>query len=335
MKSKQLVLAKRPMGFPTEDVWRLEEKNIGELPNGYFAVEVHYVSLDPAMRGWMNDTRSYVPPIQIDEVMRAGGVGKVVESKHDGFRVGDFVYGMTGIQEVCVTDGTGWVKVDPNLLPLPRYLGTLGMPGFTAYFGLLDIGQPKEGETVLISGAAGAVGSVVGQIAKIKGCRAVGIAGGAQKCKYVVEELGFDACIDYKNEDVRKGIKEHCPNGIDIYFDNVGGDILDLALARINRGARIPICGAISQYNNTEVIKGPSNYLSLLVNGARMEGFVVIHFTKRYGEAAAQLGQWVAQGKIKSREHIEVGIDQFYPTFQKLFNGQKKGKLVLQIAKDA
>ena len=225
--------------------------------------------------------------------------------------------------------------VDPNLLPLPRYLGTLGMPGFTAYFGLLDVGLPKEGETVLISGAAGAVGSVVGQIAKIKGCRAVGIAGGPEKCKYVVDELGFDACIDYKNENIRQGLKEHCPNGIDVYFDNVGGEILDLALTRITRGARIVICGAISQYNNKEAVKGPANYLSLLVHGARMEGFVVFHFAHRYPEAAKQLGQWTAEGKIKSREHIEKGIENFYPTFCKLFTGQKEGKLVLQLQEES
>ncbi len=327
----QLLLNERPVGFPSEQVWKLEKTEIPALTDGQLLVKVLYVSLDPAMRGWINDARSYVPPVQINEVMRSGGVGKVVDSKHPKFQVGDHVYGMSNIQEYCVTDGYGWVKVDPELMPLPRYLGTLGMPGFTAYFGLLDIGQPKEGETVLVSGAAGAVGSVVGQIAKIKGCRAVGIAGGAEKCRYVVEELGFDACIDYKNDNVYAGIKEHCPKGIDIYFDNVGGEILDIALSRINQGARIPICGAISQYNNKENVKGPANYLSLLVNGARMEGFVVIQFTHRYGEAAKQLGQWVAQGKIKSREHVEKGIENFYPTFKRLFSGEKQGKLVLQI----
>ena len=330
----QLLLNERPVGFPSEQVWKLEKSEVPEPGEGQLVAKVLYVSLDPAMRGWINDAKSYVPPVQIDEVMRAGGVGKVVSSKHPKYNVGDYVYGMTGIQEYCLTDGHGWVKVDPTLLPLPRYLGTLGMPGFTAYFGLLDVLKPQEGQTVLVSGAAGAVGSVVGQIAKIKGCRVVGIAGGAEKCRYVVEELGFDACIDYKNDNVYKGIKEHCPNKVDMYFDNVGGEILDMALAHINRGARIAICGAISQYNNKENVKGPANYLSLLVNGATMEGFVVIQFTSRYGEAAKQLGQWTAEGKIKSREHIEKGIENFYPTFQKLFSGEKKGKLVLQIAED-
>ena len=318
--------------MPTEDVWRVEEGDIDELADGHMLVKVLYVSLDPAMRGWMSDVKSYIPPIGIGEVMRCGGVGQVVKSNHSDFNEGDFVYGMSGIQEYCKTGGEGWVKVDPNLLPLPKYLSVVGMPGFTAYFGLLDVGEPKEGETVLVSGAAGAVGSIVGQIAKLKGCRAVGIAGGAEKCRYVVEELGFDACIDYKNDNVRAGLKEHCPNGIDVYFDNVGGDILDQALAKINRKARIVICGAISQYNNTDYIKGPSNYLQLLVQGARMEGFVVFHFAHRYAEAASQLAQWIAEGKIKSDEHVEKGLENFYPTFQRLFSGDKRGKLVLQIA---
>ena len=201
----------------------------------------------------------------------------------------------------------------------------------TAYFGLLEVGQPKEGETVLVSGAAGAVGSIVGQIAKIKGCRAVGIAGGPEKCAYLVNELGFDGAIDYKNEDVLKGIKRECPDGIDVYFDNVGGDILDAALTRINRGARIPICGAISQYNNTTAIKGPSNYLSLLVNRASMTGLVVLDYQDKYMEGAMQMGQWMAQGKLKSREDIYEGIENFRETFLRLFNGDKMGKLVLKV----
>ena len=330
----QLLLNKRPVGFPTADVWRKESTDIPEPGENEFLVKVLYVSLDPAMRGWMNDARSYIPPVGLGEVMRSGGAGRIVKSNNPEFPVGSYAVGTSGVQEYCVTDGKGWVVVDPSLLPLPTYLGTLGMPGFTAYFGLLDIGEPKEGETVLISGAAGAVGSVVGQIAKIKGCRAVGIAGGPEKCRYVVEELGFDACIDYKNEDVRKGVRQYCPKGVDVYFDNVGGDILDIALAQINRKARIVICGAISQYNNTTAIKGPANYLSLLVHGARMEGFVVFHFAHRYPEAAVQLGQWVAEGKIKTLEHVEKGIDNFFNTFKKLFDGNKRGKLILQIAED-
>ena len=327
----QIKLAKRPVGMPDESTWTVEKNPIPSPKEGEFLIRHHYISLDPAMRGWMNDTRSYIPPVALGDVMRSGSIGEVIESKHPVYKVGDFVTGWGGVQQYTVTDGANWYKVDPNLAPLPVYIGTLGMPGMTAYFGLLDVGKIKDGETVLVSGAAGAVGSVVGQIAKIKGCRAVGIAGGAEKCKYIVEELGFDAAIDYKNEDVRVGLKKACPNGIDVYFDNVGGEILDHALGRINRKARIVICGAISQYNNTTAIKGPSNYLSLLVNRARMEGFVVMDYAKDYGKAAMEMGQWMMQGKLKTREDIYEGIENFYPTFKRLFSGEKMGKLVLKV----
>jgi len=330
--NKQIILNERPLGSANESTWHTEQSEIPQAQDGQFVVKVDYVSLDPAMRGWLNDAKSYIAPVGIGEVMRSSGVGQVIASKNSKFQVGDYAVGGSGVQQYCVTDGTGWVKVDPNMLPLPKYLGVLGMPGFTAYFGLLEVGLPKAGETVLVSGAAGAVGSVVGQIAKIKGCRVVGIAGGTEKCSYVVDELGFDACIDYKSENVYKAIRQHCPQGVDIYFDNVGGEILDTALTQINRGARIPICGAISQYNSTERPKGPSNYLSLLVNSARMEGFVVFHFIHKYGQAAADLGKWVAEGKIKSMEHVEEGIENFLPTYEKLFTGDKRGKLVLKVS---
>ena len=244
-----------------------------------------------------------------------------------------YLAGYGGVQQYIVTDGSGgWYPVDPSLAPLPTYIGTLGMPGMTAYFGILEVGAIKEGETVLVSGAAGAVGSVVGQIAKIKGCKVVGIAGGPEKCKYLLEELGFDGAIDYKNEDVRVGIKRELPKGIDVYFDNVGGDILDIALTRIRRHARIVICGAISQYNNTTAIKGPSNYLSLLVNRARMEGMVVMDYAKDYQMAAAEMGKWMAEGKLKSKEDVYEGIENFYDTFLRLFSGKKMGKLVLKVS---
>ena len=235
----QIRLAARPVGLPTDSVWQRTEEPLPEPAEGQFLVKVLYLSLDPAMRGWMNDGKSYVPPVGIGEVMRAGAVGRVIASRHPKFAVGEHVVSTFGVQEYALSDGRAVTKVDPNLAPLPVWLGTLGMPGMTAYFGLLEVGEAKAGETVVISGAAGAVGGVVGQIAKIKGCRVVGIAGGADKCKYVVEELGFDACIDYKAEDVKKGLKQHCPKGIDVYFDNVGGDILDAALTQITRGARI------------------------------------------------------------------------------------------------
>lgn len=329
--NKQLLLAKRPVGLPDENTWEIVEAEIPQPKEGQFVVKQYYISLDPAMRGWMNDRRSYVPPVQIGEVMRAGSVGKVVASKHPDFKEGDYVSGWGGVQYYALTDGTTWYKVLPEVAPLPMYIGTLGMPGMTAYFGLLDIGQPKAGETVLVSGAAGAVGSLVGQIAKIKGCRAVGIAGGEMKCNYLLDELGFDGAIDYKGEELYPAIKRECPDGIDVYFDNVGGKILDTALTQINRGARIPICGAISQYNATEPVPGPSNYLSLLINRARMEGFLVSDFSTQYGKAAAEMGGWLASGQLKSREDIYEGIENFRETFLRLFSGQKLGKLVLQL----
>ena len=284
------------------------------------------------MRGWMNDVKSYIPPVQIGEVMRAGSAGQVIESKHPGFKKGDYVSGWGGVQQYIVDDGKGFYKVDPSLVPLECYIGTLGMPGMTAYFGILEVGKIKAGDTVLVSGAAGAVGSVVGQIAKIKGCHVVGIAGGADKCDYLTQELGFDGAIDYKNDNVYKRLREECPKGIDVYFDNVGGDILDIALTQIRRNARIVICGAISQYNNREAIVGPKNYLSLLVNRASMTGMVVMDYNKDFANASREMGMWMAQGKLKSKEDVYKGIDNFYEVFLKLFNGEKMGKLVLDVS---
>jgi NADPH-dependent curcumin reductase CurA len=329
--NKQLKLAKRPFVLPQKDTWVLETNPIPTIKEGEFLLKQEYVSLDPAMRGWMNDTKSYVPPIQIGEIMRAGSSGTVVESKNPDFKIGDSVTGWGGVQQYIATDGQGFYKVDTNLAPMPVYIGTLGMPGMTAYFGILNVGEIKAGETVLVSGAAGAVGSVVGQIAKIKGCTVIGTAGGPDKCKYVVETLGFDACIDYKNEDVSKSLRKAAPKGIDVYFDNVGGEILDIALTQIRMKARIVICGAISQYNNTTAIKGPSNYLALLVNRARMEGMLVSDYAKDFMKAAMEMGMWMMQGKLKSREDVYEGIENFHPTFLRLFNGEKLGKLVLKI----
>jgi hypothetical protein len=328
----QFRLATRPVGVPKREDWTYDEEPVREPGDGEVLIKTLYLSLDPAMRGWMNEGKSYIPPVGIGEVMRAGGVGRIIASKNSTFAIGDFVYGTLGIQEYLTANGKGLTKVDPKLAPLPVYLGTLGMPGMTAYFGLLDVGQPKQGETVVVSGAAGAVGTVVGQIAKIKGCRVVGIAGGADKCQYIHDELGFDAAIDYKHEDVKEALRNHCPKGIDVYFDNVGGDILDSALTRITRGARIVICGAISQYNNTGPVKGPSNYLSLLVNRASMKGMVVFDYADRYAEAGREMAGWMAAGKLKSREDIVKGLETFPETLLKLFKGENMGKLVLQVA---
>lgn len=333
MKNTRINLLARPIGNPTPECWEIEETDVPEIQDNQVLVQVQYLSIDPAMRGWMNEGKSYIRPVRIGEVMRALGAGVVVDSKHPDFKAGDFVTGGTGVQEYVALDGKDLVKVDPEFIPLPSYLGTLGMSGLTAYFGLLDTGQPKQGETVVVSGAAGAVGSVVGQIAKIKGCTVVGIAGGEEKCKYVVEELGFDACVDYKAGNLRNQLKEACVNGIDVYFDNVGGEILDTVLTLINLKARIVICGAISQYNAIQKPVGPSNYMSLLVNRARMEGIVVFDNAANYSKAIKEMAGWVAQGKLNSNVDIaEGGIRAFQDTLMKLFKGENTGKLVLKVA---
>jgi len=328
----QFRLAARPVGMPKRSDWSYTEEPVRDPGEGEVLVKLIYISLDPAMRGWMNEGKSYIAPVGIGEVMRAGGAGRVIASKNPKFAVGDYVYGGFGVQEYALSDGKSLTKVNIKLAPLPIYLGTLGMPGMTAYFGLLDIGQPKPGETVVVSGAAGAVGQVVGQIAKIKGCRVIGIAGGSEKCRYVLNDLGLDAAIDYKSEDVKKSLAKHCPKGVDVYFDNVGGDILDAVLTQLARGARIVICGAISQYNNTGPIKGPSNYLSLLVNRASMKGMVVFDYADRYAEAAREMAGWLLAGKLKSREDVVEGLETFPETLLKLFKGENTGKLMIKVA---
>ena len=335
----QIRLAARPVGMPTAANWSHTTEAVAEPAEGGVVLKTLALSLDPAMRGGMNDAKSYIPPVGIGEVMRAGGVGKVIASKNDQFSVGDYVSAGFGVQEYTTLaqdemKRNGLVKIDLSIGTLTQWLNVLGMPGMTGYFGLMDVGMPQAGETVVVSGAAGAVGQTVGQMAKIKGCRVVGIAGGAAKCDWVVNELGFDACIDYKAgpSSVRDGLKEHCPKGVDIYFDNVGGEILDHVLARINRKARIIICGAISQYNTTTAVQGPKNYLSLLVNRARMEGIVVFDYADRYHLAVAEMAAYLKDGRMKSKEDVVQGLDTFPDTLLKLFNGENFGKLVLQVA---
>lgn len=334
--NQQFRLAARPVGLPKPTDWNHTTTPLREPAEGDILVKVLYLSLDPAMRGWMNDGKSYIRPVAIDEVMRAGGAGIVVASKSPKFSVGDTVCGGTGVQQYwlgAADDKTaGFYKIDPAAAPIPKYLNALGMPGMTAYFGLLEVGLPKIGETVVVSGAAGAVGQTVGQVAKHKGCRVVGIAGGQDKCGFVVNELGFDACIDYKGGSVKDGLREHCPNGVDIYFDNVGGEILDTVLTRINLKARIVICGAISQYNNTTPVKGPANYLSLLINRARMEGIVVFDYADRYHLGVAEMRKWMQAGTFKTREDIVQGLENFPQTLLMLFEGKNFGKLILQVA---
>jgi NADPH-dependent curcumin reductase CurA len=304
----------------------------GEPGPGEALLRVLYLSLDPAMRGWMNESRSYIAPVGLGEVMRAIGLGRVVASRDPALKPGNFATGLTGVQDYAVVAAKSLNKVDPQLAPLPRYLRALGGTGLTAYFGLLEVGQPKPGETVVVSGAAGATGSMVGQIAKIQRCRAVGIAGGAAKCKYLTEELGFDAAIDYKSEDVQAALGRHCPDGVNVFFDNVGGEILDIVLAQLARKARVVLCGAISQYNNPADVRGPKNYLSLVINSARMEGFIVFNYAQRYGEGIQALAAWLAEGKIKAREDIVEGLENFPEAFLKLFRGENLGKLVIKVA---
>jgi NADPH-dependent curcumin reductase len=328
----QVRLAARPSGLPQPSDWGFTEEPVPTPGAGEFAVAISYLSLDPAMRGWMNAGTSYIDPVEVGDVMRAGAVGEVIASEHGGFAVGDHVYSDFGVQEYALSDGAGAFKVDPSLAPLPTYLGTLGMTGMTAYFGLLDTGKLKESETVVVSGAAGAVGSVVGQIAKIKGCRVIGIAGGEEKCQWLTEVLGFDAAIDYKSQDVRRALREVAPDRVDVYFDNVGGEILDAVLTRLARGARIVICGAVSQYNATEGVRGPANYLSLLVARASMTGMVVFDYAPEFARAMSEIAGWMGEGRLISREDIlEGGVSAFPDALLKLFAGENTGKLVLRV----
>ena len=332
LANRQFRLAARPVGSVKRSDFDYLEQPLRSPGADEVMVKTLYLSLDPAMRGWMNEGKSYIAPVQIGEVMRAGGVGRVIESNHPKFAAGDHVSGSLGVQEYATVAAKSLTKIDPSLASLPTYLGALGMPGMTAYFGLLEIGKPQPGETVLVSGAAGAVGAVVGQIAKIKGCRAVGIAGGKRKCDFLTHDLGFDAAIDYKSEDVKKALRQHCPQGVNVYFDNVGGDILDAALTQLARKARVVICGAISQYNNTAPVKGPSNYLSLLVNRASMTGMVVFDYADRYAEAAREIAGWIKSGQLQTKEDIVAGLETFPEALLKLFSGENFGKLVLKVS---
>jgi hypothetical protein len=338
--NRQVRLASRPTGMTTAQNWQFTEEPVVEPADGQVLVKTLMLSLDPAMRGWLNDGRSYIPPVGIGEVMRAGGIGRVVVSKDPAFEPGDLVSGLLGVQEYCqsaagMPGSRGLQKIDLRLGTPAQWLNVYSMPGLTAYFGLKDVGLPQPGQTLVVSGAAGAVGQTVGQLARIWGMRAVGIAGGHAKCDWVVKELGFDACIDYKGGSVREGLKQHCPKGVDIYFDNVGGEILDHVLARLAPKARIVICGAISQYNNLSAVQGPKNYMSLLVHRARMEGFVIFDYTDRFPQAIAELAGYVKDGRLKTREDIvDGGVAAFPQTLNKLFAGENFGKLVLRVASD-
>ncbi len=331
--NRQFVLASRPTGFPEESNFNLIETPIPKLNNGEFLVRAHYLSLDPYMRGRMNDVKSYAAPVQIGEVMTGGVVGEVVESKHPDFNVGDFATGQFGWQEFVVSDGAGVRKVDSRLAPISTSLGVLGMPGLTAYFGLLDVCDPKPGETVLVSGAAGAVGTLVGQIAKIKDCRAVGIAGADDKVSFLIDELGFDAAFNYKTDtDYFAKLRQLCPKGIDCYFDNVGGEITDAALRLLNLHARVSICGQISQYNLERPEMGPRLLGLLIVTRSKVQGFLVSDYARRFSEGLQQMAEWIKTGKLKYHENIIEGFENMPRAFIGMLRGQNIGKQLVKAA---
>jgi len=330
--NRQMRLAARPSGLPVASDWQLTTERAPVPGPGEFVVAVEYLSIDPAMRRWIASSGAYSEPAAIGAVMEAGAIGLVTASDHPGFTVGEHVYGGFGVQELATSDGTGVTKVDPALAPLTAYLGALGIPGLTAYFGLLDVGRLSAGDTVLVSGAASGVGSLAGQIARIKGCRVIGIAGGAEKSRWIVDELGFDAAIDYKADDVGRRLGELAPAGIDVFFDNVGGETLDAVLGNLARGARVVLSGGLSQYNTDEA-RGPCNYLQLIWARASMTGFITPDYADRYPEALADLAGWLRDGRLISREQvIDGGVPAFPDALRKLFAGENTGKLILAVA---
>jgi NADPH-dependent curcumin reductase CurA len=329
--NRQWLLARRPVGEVQPSDFEWVESPLASLGDGEVRVRTLWLSFDPAMRGWMDDRPSYIPPVGLGEPMRAGAVGQVVESRHPAWAPGELVQGLFGWQDYATARGDGLARV-PAGVPPSQVLGVLGITGLTAYFGLLDVGKPKAGDTVVVSGAAGATGSVAGQIARLQGCRVIGIAGGAEKCRWLVEQARFDAAIDYKNERVGARLDALCPKGVDVFFDNVGGEILDVVLARIAVRARIVLCGAISRYNEKELPPGPRNYVQLVIQRGRMEGFIVIDYAARFAEAAAKLRQWVEAGEIVHEEDVQHGLESAPRTLLRLFRGENRGKQLLQVA---
>jgi len=333
--NRQWCLATRPVGPIAESNFEWRQEPLPTLEEGQILVRNIYLSLDPTNRGWLDERENYLPPVAIGEVMRGFGIGVVEQSRNAKFPEETLVQGFLGWQDYAIADGTNLSELpkDPSV-PLTAYLGLFGFIGMTAYFGLLDIGKPKVGETLVVSGAAGAVGSLVGQIGKIKGCRVIGIAGSEEKCRWLKDELGFDATINYKTESVLESLQQHCPDGIDVYFDNVGGEILDAVLSLINLRARIVLCGLISQYNATEPVPGPYNLLNIVTQRAKVEGFIVLDYFNRAQEALADLGQWYAQGKIKYRVDAIDGLENAPSTINKLFDGTNQGKLIIRVSEE-
>ena len=337
--NRRIVLASRPVGAPTPDDFRLEESALPAPAAGQLLLRTLYLSLDPYMRGRMSDAPSYAAPVAVGEVMVGGTVSRVEASQHPDFQAGDLVLGQTGWQSHALSDGKGLVKLDPAMAQPSLALGVLGMPGFTATMGLLDIGQPQAGETVVVAAASGAVGAVVGQIAKLKGCRVVGIAGGADKCRYVVDELGFDDCIDHHRADLKQRLASACPKGIDVYFESVGGAVFDAVLPLLNAKARIPVCGLIAHYNDTSLPPGPDRLglltRTLLTKRIKMQGFIIFDdYADRYGEFLAQMSTWLKDGQIKYREDLVDGLENAPQALIGLLEGKNFGKLIVRIAED-
>jgi NADPH-dependent curcumin reductase CurA len=329
---RALHLVARPEGTPKDSDFEMRERESAPLQDGQFRVAVKFLSIDPAMRVWMSEAKSYWPPVPLGDVMRAQGIGEIVESKNPKFPVGQWVSAMTGVQEEFVGDGKGMYLFDAKRLPHPGWaLSVFGATGMTAYFGLTDIGQAKAGEVLVVSAAAGAVGSTAVQIGKAMGMKVVGIAGGAEKCAFVKDTLGADAAIDYKHEDIGKALRQHCPDGIDVYFDNVGGEILDEVLKRLRMKARIVLCGGISQYNAEGGTRGPANYLSMISSRARMEGFVVIDYLHRAEESVAAMAPWVAAGKLSSKLDIVEGLENFPAALRRVYSGANFGKQLVKL----
>ena len=332
MKTERVVLAKRPEGMPTSDIFRYEDVAVTHPEENEIQVEALYISVDPYMRGRMSDSKSYVTPFQIDEPLVGHVVARVTESKADGFEQGDIVTGMFPWQKVVNIEAKHAIKVTQTDIPLYLYLSVLGMTGQTAYHGLLKIGQPQAGETVVVSAASGAVGSVVGQIAKLKGAYVVGIAGGPTKTQYLTETLGFDAGVDYKAEDFSELLAEAVPNGVDVYFENVGGDIADEVMQHLNQFARIPVCGTISNYNDTEIEYGPRIQPTIIKAQALMQGFIVANYADDFANASQTLAQWVQEGKIKTKTSVEEGFERLPDAFSNLFTGDNFGKQVVKVS---
>jgi hypothetical protein len=331
-RNRRLVLAERPTGMVDEKTVRVEEADAPEPGAGEALARVRYLSIDPTIRTWMDDAPGYLPPIAIDEVVRSGGIVEVVRSNSEQHKPGDLLFGFAGWQEyVIASEAAGYQKLPDGVSPTLA-LSLFGITGMTAYFGLIDVGKVKEGDVVVVSGAAGATGSTVGQIAKIKGAaKVIGIAGGAKKCSWIVDELGFDEAIDYKSDDVAKRLREAAPDGIDLYFDNVGGPILDACLAQLALRGRIVLCGAISGYNDRGAAKGPANYANLIIKRGRMEGFLILDYFDRLDEGRAEVAGWLAEGKIKSSEHIVEGLENAPEALNLLFTGGNTGKVIVAV----